>query len=165
MRIRSIYIVDLNQFIEAINKDVLLFSLDYDVTNVNDLTNLFISRIILKMIEVQKNISNLFVFYYINLNYKEKLIKEGTLIKYKKFFNLIEKKVKFSLIKENLIFKDFIEKLEKNDSLYDEFLLNYHSFSEILPTLIDTVKKYRYKKIDNEIIKEVKNLIKLISSI
>ena len=101
MRIRSIYIVDLNQFIEAINKDVLLFSLDYDVTNVNDLTNLFISRIILKMIEVQKNISNLFVFYYINLNYKEKLIKEGTLIKYKKFFNLIEKKVKFSLIKES----------------------------------------------------------------
>lgn len=165
MRFRSIYIVDLNQFIEAINKDVLLFSLDCDVTNVNDLTNLFISRIILKMIEVQKNISNLFVFYYINLNYKEKLIKEGTLIKYKKFFNLIEKKVKFSLIKENLIFKDFIENLEKNDSLYDEFLLNYHSFSEILPTLIDTVKKYRYKKIDNEVIKEVKNLIKLISSI
>ena len=117
------------------------------------------------MIEMQKNISNLFVFYYINLNYKEKLIKEGTLIKYKKFFNLIEKKVKFSLIKENLIFKDFIENLEKNDSLYDEFLLNYHSFSEILPTLIDTVKKYRYKKIDNEVIKEVKNLIKLISSI
>ena len=64
MRFRSIYIVDLNQFIEAINKDVLLFSLEYDITNVNDLTNLFISRIILKMIEVQKNISNLFVFYY-----------------------------------------------------------------------------------------------------
>ena len=165
MRFRSIYIVDLNQFIEAINKDVLLFSLEYDITNVNDLTNLFISRIILKMIEVQKNISNLFVFYYINLDYKEKLINQGTLIKYKKFFNLIEKKVTFPLISDNNNFKDFIDKLEKNDSLYDEFLLNYHSFSEILPKLIDTVRKYRYKKIDNEVIKEVKNLIKLISSI
>ena len=165
MKIKSIYIIDLRKFIEAINKDVLLFSLEYDIKNSNDLTNLFISRMILKIAECYREIANSFIYFYIDNNFKFKLIKEGNLIKYKKFFNLLEKKIGFPIVKDDKNYEDYINFLKENEAIYDEILTKYVSFSEILPKLIDIIRKYRYKKVDNEMIKEVKNLIKLISSI
>lgn len=165
MFIKSIYIIDLKSFIEAINKDVLLFSLEYDIKNSNDLTNLFISRMILKIADSYKEIKNSFIYFYIDINYKNNLIKNGDLIKYKKFFNLIEKKIGFPILKSESNFTNFTNELKENEALYDEILTKYTNFSSILPKLIEIIRKYRYKRVDNEIIKEVKNLIKLISSI
>ena len=165
VKVKSITLINLYDIIEAISKDVLLFSIDYDVKSVNDLTNLFISRTILKITDSYKTISNSFIFFYISKDYYDKLKEKNDFIKYKKFFNLIQKKIGFPLIISNENYLDYIDYMKQDDMICEEMMIGYRSFSEFFPNLCSIIQKYRYKKADNEIIKEVKNLVKMLSSI
>ena len=165
MVLKTIYIIDLQKKIEAINKDVLLFSLEYEINNSNDLTNLFISRIISSIIEDYKQHNNFFIFLYIDERFKSNILKNGDLIKYKKFFNLLEKKIKFSIISFEKSLAEYVEELTIREEKYEELMYSYRSFSEIFPKLYEIIKKFRYKKIDNEYIKKNENFIKLLMSI
>ena len=165
MIFKSIYIIDLQKKIEAINKDVLLFSLEYDINNSNDLTNLFISRIISSIIEDYKQNNTYFIFLYLDSRYKSIILKNGNLIKYKKFFNLIEKKIKFPILSFEKSLMDYIEEISFREEKYEEVMHSYKSFSEMFPKLYEIIKKFRYKKIDNEYIKKNENFNKLLMSI
>lgn len=164
-KIKSFTIIDLNEIIEAIFKDVLLFSVEYEIKNVNDLTNLFISRSIIKISEYYKEISNSFICFHLSNEKYEMMVKNKSYVNFKKFFNLLKKKIGFPLIISDLSYEDFISDLQKDDMSCEEMLMNYKSFSEIFPKLYEVIRKYRYKKADNKVIKEVKNLIKMFSSI
>ena len=165
VKVKSITLINLFSIIEAISKDVLLFSINFDIKNVNDLTNLFISRTILKITENYKNISNSFLFFHISKENYEKLLENKDCINFKKFFNLIHKKIGFPLIISQKNSEEYVEEMCSDDMICEEMMMGYKNFSEIFPKLCDTIKKYRYKKADNEIIKEIKNLIKMLSSI
>jgi hypothetical protein len=163
--IKSLFFIDLNSIIEAVNKSVLLFSLEYEVKNVNDLTNLFISRVLLNMVEKYKENKSKFIFFFISETDKEKIINHKDFINYKKFFNLIYKKIGFPLLSEQKNFVDYCEEIRENELMYEELVTKYVSFSEIFPKFANVVRKYRYKKVDNDVIKEIKNLVNLLSSI
>ena len=47
MKIRSLYLVNLADIIKKVEKSVLQFSVETGIDVVNDLTNLFISRVFL----------------------------------------------------------------------------------------------------------------------
>lgn len=165
MEIKSLFFIDLNSIIEAVNKSVLLFSLEYEVKNVNDLTNLFISRVLLNMVEKYKENKSKFIFFFISEADKEKIISHKDFINYKKFFNLIYKKIGFPLLSDQKSFMEYCEEIRENELIYEELVSKYISFSELFPKFANVVRKYRYKKIDNEIIREIKNLVNLLSSI
>lgn len=165
VKVKSITLINLFSIIEAISKDVLLFSIEYEIKNINDLTNLFISRTILKITENYKNITNSFIFFHISSKNYEKLIEKDDFIKYKKFFNLIRKKIGFPLVISYKEYDDFVEDMKTDDMICEEIMMGYKSFSEFFPKLYEIIRKYRYKKADNEIIKEIKNLVKMLSSI
>ena len=165
MEIKSLFFIDLNSIIEAVNKSVLLFSLEYEVKNVNDLTNLFISRVLLNMVEKYKENKSKFIFFFISETDKEKIMSHKDFINYKKFFNLIYKKIGFPLLSDQKRFMEYCEEIRDNELIYEELVSKYVSFSELFPKFANVVRKYRYKKIDNEIIREIKNLVNLLSSI
>lgn len=165
MEIKSLFFIDLSLIIGAVNKSVLLFSLEYDIKNVNDLTNLFISRVLLSIVEKYKENKSKFIFFFISDSEKEKLLLNKDFINYKKFFNLIYKKIGFPLLSNEKSFNEYCEEIKENELMYEELISKYVSFSEIFPKFVNVVRKYRYKKIDNDIIKEIKNLINLLSSI
>lgn len=54
MKVRSLFIVNLSEIIKSVEKGVVDFMVKTQINVVNDLTNLFISRVFLEMSEVYK---------------------------------------------------------------------------------------------------------------
>ena len=80
---------------------------DTGITLMNDLTNLFISRVFLKMSDTYKSQHEAFVVFYLDSDIKEHLLDCDGIIKYSRFFRIMEKEIKFPVIIGNLRYELF----------------------------------------------------------
>ena len=114
MKVRSLYLVNLSEIIQKVEKSVLQFSIDTGIDLVSDLTNLFISRVFLEMSEIYKHQHDAFVSFYIDQKIKLHLLDCEGFIKYQRFFRIMELEVKFPVIIANIEYEKFAEMMKGN---------------------------------------------------
>ena len=114
MKIRSLYLVNLADIIKRVENGVVDFMSETGITVENDLTNLFISRVFLEMSEIYKMQHDAFVAFYIDQKIKLHLLDCEGIIKYKRFFRIMELEVKFPVICANIDYEKFAEMMKGN---------------------------------------------------
>ena len=163
MRIKSLIIFDLKNTILYSNKKVLEFINLYNINNKTDINNLFVFNALLHILEIYKeNKNGLIIFYFSQEDFNE--LQDSKDINYSKFLKIIMKKIKFPIIISNLNFYYFCKLIESDCPEYDEILDNYNFLSSIFDDIIKIVKKLKFYKIEKEMISDIKERFKLISS-
>lgn len=166
MRVRGLYVVDLAEIIREVNMGVLHFRDEYGITSISDLTNLFSSRMILRMSEVYGSVHEGLIVFYLNRKDREALKAARDFINYGKFLTLVEKKIAIPLFCGNLPYKSFLGMLEKrNCPEYEEMVAIHKSFAEFFPRLAEQARKLRYHQINREMVNDTKNLLKKLTSL
>lgn len=163
MRIKSLIIFDLKNTILYSNKKALEFINLYNINNKTDINNLFVFNALLHILEIYKeNKNGLIIFYFSQEDFNE--LQDSKDINYSKFLKIIMKKIKFPIIISNLNFYYFCKLIESDCPEYDEILDNYNFLSSIFDDIIKIVKKLKFYKIEKEMISDIKERFKLISS-
>lgn len=163
MRIKSLIIFDLKNTILYSNNKVLEFINLYNINNKTDINNLFVFNALLHILEIYKeNKNGLIIFYFSQEDFNE--LQDSKDINYSKFLKIIMKKIKFPIIISNLNFYYFCKLIESDCPEYDEILDNYNFLSSIFDDIIKIVKKLKFYKIEKEMISDIKERFKLISS-
>lgn len=163
MRVRSLILFDLKDSIIYSNKKVLEFISLYDIKNKTDINNLFVYFALLNILEIYKNNKNgLIVFYLSQENFNQ--LREKGDINYSKFIKIITKSIKFPIIISSISFSYFCSQMATNCPEYDEIIENYTFISGIFDDIIKLIKKLKFYKIENELMNNLKERIKLISS-
>lgn len=165
MYVRSLFVVDFKSIIIRVNKTVLDFKLEYDIRSVSDLTNLFISRTIMEMTSVYKDVKNALVVFYIKDSEKKELMALKDVINYKKFFTLVEKKMGFPFTTGGLCFCSYCNMLKGDCPEYEEIVQGHRSFADVLPELCNSARRLKYHKVNKDLIKNEKNLISCLMSL
>lgn len=163
MRIKSLIVFDLKNTIIYSNKKILEFLTLYNITNKTDITNLFIFNALLHILEIYKEYKNGLIIFYLSQNDFNSLQEKGD-VNYAKFIKIITKKIKFPIIISNLNFYYFCKLMESDCPEYDEIIENYNFLSSIFDDIVKTVKKLKFYKIEKEMILNLKERFKLISS-
>lgn len=163
MKVKSLIIFDLKNTIIYSNKKVLEFITLYNIKNKTDINNLFVFNALLHILEIYKNYKNgLVIFYLSQENFNS--LHEKNDINYAKFIKIITKKIKFPIIISNLNFYYFCKLMESDCPEYDEIIENYNFLSSIFDDIVKTVKKLKFYKIEKEMISDLKERFKLIST-
>lgn len=165
MKVRSLYLVNLEDIIKKVEQSVLQFSLETGIDVVNDLTNLFISRVFLEMSEVYKNQHDAFVSFYIDQKIKLHLLDCEGFINYKRFFRIMELEVKFPVIIANIEYEKFTEMMKGNCPQYDEVIASHRSFAELFPKLQKVILRAKYNRLSKEIVEDLQNRCKMMLSL
>lgn len=165
MIVRSLYVVNLVELIMEVNKSVLDFRNEYGIVSVNDLTNLFISRMLMKMVNVYKEMHEAFIVFYLSTTDKAKLLSSKDVVNYKKFLTIIGKKIHFPLYHSSLTYEQYVKMLFTNCPEYEEIMTSHKSFAECLPAFAKIVHNFKYHKINKEVVKDLKALSKCICSL
>ena len=165
MKVRSLFIVDLSEIIKRVEKGIVDFMVETKIDVVNDLTNLFISRVFLEMSEVYKEQHEAFVVFYLDSGIKEHLLDCDGVILYKRFFRIMEKEVKFPVIFANLPCDKFANMMKTECPEYDEVVANHRSFVELFPKLSKVILRAKYHRLKGEVIENVQNKCKMMLSL
>lgn len=165
MKIRSLYLVNLADIIKKVEKSVLQFSVETGIDVVNDLTNLFISRVFLEMSEIYKMQHDAFVAFYIDQKIKLHLLDCEGFILYKRFFRIMELEVKFPVIIANIDYEKFAEMMKGNCPEYDEVVANHRSFVELFPKLKKVITRAKYHRLSKEVVEDIQNRCKMMLSL
>lgn len=165
MKVRSLFIVDLAKIIREVESFVVQFMSETGITLMNDLTNLFISRVFLKMAEIYKNQHEAFVVFYLDSDIKEHLLDCEGIILYKRFFRIMEKEVKFPTVIGNLKYELFANMMKTECPEYDEVVANHRSFVELFPKLSKVILRAKYYRLKGEVIDDVQNKCKMMLSL
>lgn len=165
MKIRSLFIVDLATIIREVQKSVLTFMSDTGITLMNDLTNLFISRVFLKMSDTYKSQHEAFVVFYLDSDIKEHLLDCDGIIKYSRFFRIMEKEIKFPVIIGNLRYELFANMMKSECPQYDEVVANHRSFAEIFPKLKVVIDRLKFHRLKGEVVDDLQNKCKMLLSL
>lgn len=165
MKVRSLFIVDLTEIIREVESSVVQFMTETGITVMNDLTNLFISRVFLKMAEIYKNQHEAFVVFYLDSEIKEHLLDCEGIIIYKRFFRIMEKEVKFPTVIGNLKYELFANMMKTECPEYDEVVANHRSFVELFPKLSKVILRAKYHRLKGEVIENVQNKCKMMLSL
>lgn len=165
MKVRSLFIVDLSEIIKRVEKGVVDFMVETKIDVVNDLTNLFISRVFLEMSEVYKEHHEAFVVFYLDSGIKEYLLDCEGVINYKRFFRIMEKEVKFPVIFANLPYDKFANMMKTECPEYDEVVANHRSFVELFPKLNKVILRAKYYRLKGEVVDNIKNKCKMMLSL
>lgn len=164
MVVRSLYVVNLAELVREVNASVIHFMNEYGITSTNDLTNLFISRMLERMTVVYKEVRGRFIVFFLNVVDREKMLAVKDVVNYKRFLNIVEKRVKFPLCKSTLSYNAFVKMLFTNCPEYDEIMTKHKSFAECFPAFAEIVRKFKYRKINEEIVKDLREVSLLVSS-
>lgn len=163
MKVKSLIIFDLDTTIVQANKKVSELILLYDIKNKTDITNYFIFYCFEHIIKTYKeNKSGLLLFYF-NLESFNKLKEIKSEINYKKFLNLVTKKIKFPIVITPLSFSAFYNLLSLPCAEYDEIVENYNFFVDFYDDFYKVIKKLRFHKINETLTTNIKERIKLLS--
>lgn len=165
MKIRSLFIVDLSNIIREVQKSVLAFMSDTGITLMNDLTNLFISRVFLKMSDTYKSQHEAFVVFYLDADIKEHLLDCDGIIKYSRFFRIMEKEIKFPIVIGNLKYELFANMMKSECPQYDEVVANHRSFAEIFPKLKVVIDRLKFYRLKGEVVDDLQNKCKMLLSL
>lgn len=165
MKVRSLFIVDLSEIIKRIEKGIVDFMVETKIDVVNDLTNLFISRVFLEMSEVYKEQHEAFVVFYLDSRIKEHLLDCDGVILYKRFFRIMEKEVKFPVIFANLPYDKFANMMKTECPEYDEVVANHRSFVELFPKLKIVIERLKFYRLKGEVVDDIKNKCKMMLSL
>lgn len=165
MKVRSLFIVDLAEIIREVESSVVQFMSDRGITVMNDLTNLFISRVFLKMAETYKVQHEAFVVFYLDSDIKEHLLGcEGVII-YERFFRIMEKEIKFPTVIGNLKYELFANMMRTECPEYDEVVANHRSFVELFPKLKVVIERLKFYRLKGEVVDDIKNKCKMMLSL
>lgn len=165
MKVRSLFIVDLSELIKRVEKGIVDFMVETKIDVVNDLTNLFISRVFLEMSEVYKEQHEAFVVFYLDSRIKEHLLDCDGVILYKRFFRIMEKEVKFPVIFANLPYDKFANMMKTECPEYDEVVANHRSFVELFPKLKIVIERLKFYRLKGEVVDDIKNKCKMMLSL
>ena len=165
MKIRSLYLVNLADIIKKVENGVVDFMSETGITVENDLTNLFISRVFLEMSEIYKIQHDAFVAFYIDQKIKLHLLDCEGIIKYKRFFRIMELEIKFPVICANIDYEKFAEMMKGNCPQYDEIIANHRSFVELFPKLQKVIKRAKYYRLNKEVVEDLQNRCKMMLSL
>lgn len=165
MKVRSLFIVDLSEIIKRVEKGIVDFMVETKIDVVNDLTNLFISRVFLEMSEVYKEQHEAFVVFYLDSRIKEHLLDCDGVILYKRFFRIMEKEVKFPVIFANLPYDKFANMMKTECPEYDEVVANHRSFVELFPKLKIVIERLKFYRLKGEVVDDIKNKCKMMLSL
>lgn len=165
MKVRSLYLVNLAEIIQKVEKSVLQFSIETGIDLVSDLTNLFISRVFLEMSEIYKYQHDAFVSFYLDQKIKLHLLDCEGFIKYKRFFRIMEMEVKFPVIIANIEYEKFADMMKGNCPQYDEVIVNHRSFVELFPKLKKVILRAKYNRLNKEIVEDLQNRCKMMLSL
>lgn len=165
MKVRSLFIVDLAKIIREVESSVVQFMTETGITVMNDLTNLFISRVFLKMAEIYKNQHEAFVVFYLDSDIKEHLLDCEGIILYKRFFRIMEKEVKFPTVIGNLKYELFANMMKTECPEYDEVVANHRSFVELFPKLKIVIERLKFYRLKGEVVDDIKNKCKMMLSL
>ena len=165
MKVRCLYLVNLEEIIRTVEKSVIKFMNETGIDLVNDLTNLFISRVFLEMSEVYRNQHEAFVSFFINSDMKVKLLDCDGYIKYKRFFKIMEKEVKFPIITANISYSSFCKMMKEECPEYDEVVANHRSFSEIFSSLVKVIKRAKFHRLGKEVVEDLTKRCELLMSL
>ena len=165
MKVRSLFIVDLSEIIKRVEKGIVDFMVETKIDVVNDLTNLFISRVFLEMSEVYKEQHEAFVVFYLDSEIKEHLLDCEGVILYKRFFRIMEKEVKFPSVIGNLKYELFANMMKTECPEYDEVVANHKSFAELFPKLKVVIERLKFYRLKGEVVDDIKNKCKMMLSL
>lgn len=165
MKVRSLFIVDLSEIIKRVEKGIVDFMVETKIDVVNDLTNLFISRVFLEMSEFYKEQHEAFVAFYLDSKIKEHLLDCDGVILYKRFFRIMEKEVKFPVIFANLPYDKFANMMKTECPEYDEVVANHRSFVELFPKLKIVIERLKFHRLKGEVVDDIKNKCKMMLSL
>ena len=165
MKVRSLYLVNLAEIIQKVEKSVLQFSIDTGIELVSDLTNLFISRVFLEMSEIYKHQHDAFVSFYLDQKIKLHLLDCEGFINYQRFFRIMEMEVKFPVIIANIEYEKFAEMMKRECPEYDEVVANHRSFVELFPKLQKVILRAKYNRLNKEIVEDLQNRCKMMLSL
>jgi hypothetical protein len=165
MKVRSLYLVNLAEIIQKVEKSVLQFSIETGIELVTDLTNLFISRVFLEMSEVYKHQHEAFVSFYLDQKIKLHLLDCEGFIKYQRFFRIMELEVKFPVIIANIEYEKFAEMMKRECPEYDEVVANHRSFVELFPKLKKVILRAKYNRLNKEVVEDIQNRCKMMLSL
>ena len=160
MKVRSLYLVNLAEIIQKVEKSVLQFSIDTGIELVSDLTNLFISRVFLEMSEVYKHQHDAFVSFYLDQKIKLHLLDCEGFIKYQRFFRIMELEVKFPVIIANIEYEKFAEMMKRECPEYDEVVANHRSFVELFPKLQKVILRAKYNRLIKKLLRTYRTGVK-----
>lgn len=138
---------------------------DTGITLMNDLTNLFISRVFLKMSDTYKSQHEAFVVFYLDSDIKEHLLDCDGIIKYSRFFRIMEKEIKFPVIIGNLKYELFANMMKSECPQYDEVVANHRSFAEIFPKLKAVIDRLKFHRLKGEVVDDLQNKCKMLLSL
>lgn len=138
---------------------------DTGITLINDLTNLFISRVFLKMSDTYKSQHEAFVVFYLDSDIKEHLLDCDGIIKYSRFFRIMEKEIKFPVIIGNLRYELFANMMKSECPQYDEVVANHRSFAEIFPKLKVVIDRLKFHRLKGEVVDDLQNKCKMLLSL
>lgn len=138
---------------------------DTGITLMNDLTNLFISRVFLKMSDTYKSQHEAFVVFYLDSDIKEHLLDCDGIIKYSRFFRIMEKEIKFPVIIGNLRYELFANMMKSECPQYDEVVANHRSFAEIFPKLKAVIDRLKFHRLKGEVVDDLQNKCKMLLSL
>lgn len=146
-------------------KEIMVFAFDYNIFQKRTLTNLFVSRVLNKMLACYKKSMGRFTVFYLNEDNRSELDNiEKPIADYKRLFNLIDKTLKFPKFETSLSYEDTVKMLNNDCPQYDEIVHNHRSFAEVYPKLYNIVKKYDFSKIDREVINDNANLFAFLQT-
>lgn len=151
MKVKSLYVVNLGDLVREVNESVLQFKIDYNIDSVNDLTNLFAARMLARMVDIYKSVRGSFIVFYLYEHERKEMLADKSLVNYKKYLNIIEKKVDFPLYTSSLKYESFVRMLGKDCPEYDEIINSHRSFAACHDKLAAITRRFKYKQIHAEL--------------
>lgn len=164
--IKSIILFNLDDIISASAKELIEFLFRYEVTNKQDIYSLFVYYNLSAILDVYKNNEGMIVFYLSTKCHNWLCEGDGIVrdMDFRKFIKLITKRIQFPIIISNLSFKGFEQMLSDNSPEYDELIADYQFISTYFDDIVSIIKKLKFYSIENELLKNMKEQIKLVSA-
>lgn len=164
--IKSISLFNIDDIITNNAKKLIEFLHQYKITNKQDIYSLFVYYNLCDILDTYRNNEGIIVFYMSTKCQNWIMEDEGIVrdMNFAKFIKLITKRIRFPIIISNLSFNGFKQMLSDNSPEYDEIIADYQFLGTLYDDIVDVIKKLKFYALEDELLKSVKEQIKLISA-
>lgn len=164
--VKSLSLFNLDTIISANAKKLIDFIFQYQIESKQDIYSLFCYYNFCDILNIYKENGGIIVFYLSTKCHNWLLEDSGIIrdINFSRFIKLITKRIRFPIIISNLSFAGFEQMLSEDSPEYDELINDYEFLSSLYEDIVSVIKNLKFYSLENELLKDVKAQIKLLSA-
>lgn len=161
-RAGSLAVYDLGAMAAEVNTGVLRFSFAHRATK-RDLTRLFTSRLLLAISAAYRDAGAMAVFYLSDAD-REAMLNHREIVDYRVSLNAL-RRIKFAYASGKGGAAAYASSLKRGTALYEEAMMSHVPFGELVPGIYEHVRKLGFYRVDRELLKDARELMRCVATV